>query len=87
MTRAADILEELEVPAETLRQKARETVPTVPEEEEILELLGPNEQHVDELVQQSKFNTAKVSSLLTTMEMKGLVRHLGGGVYQARGKD
>lgn len=83
VTRAADILEELQVAGETLKQKARETLPSSPEEEEILKLLGANELHVDELVRQSRFDTAKVSSLLTTMEMKGLVRHLGGGVYQA----
>lgn len=83
VTRAADLLEELEVPAEALRQKARETVPSAPEEELILTLLGANELHADELIRQSKLGTAKISSLLTTMEMKGLIRHLGGGIYQA----
>lgn len=83
VTRAADILEELQVEGETLKQQARENIPSNPEEEEILALLGSNELHVDEIVQQSQFDTAKVSSLLTTMEMKGLVRHLGGGIYQA----
>jgi len=83
VTCAADILEELQVEGETLKQKARENLPASPEEKEILELLGSNELHVDEIVRQSQLDIAKVSSLLTTMEMKGLVRHLGGGVYQA----
>jgi len=87
VTRAADILEELQVAGETLRQKAREALPADSEEEEILELLGSDELHIDELVRRSKFNTAKVSSLLTTMEMKGFVRHLGSGVYQATVRD
>lgn len=82
VTSAADILEELEVPAETLRQESRETIPPTAEEDQILSLLGPNELHVDEIVRRSKLDTAKVSSLLTLLEMKGFVRHLGGGVYQ-----
>lgn len=83
VTCAADILEELEVSAENLRQEFRETVPSAPEEEEMLALMGSDELHIDELVRQSRLGTAKVSSLLTVMEMKGLVRHLGGGIYQA----
>ncbi|NIT04464.1 DNA-protecting protein DprA [Candidatus Saccharibacteria bacterium] len=82
-TRALDILEELEVAVENFRQAARETIPPDPEEKRILELMGADELHIDELVRRSKLNTAKISSLLTVMEMKDLVRHLGGGIYQA----
>lgn len=83
VTCAADILEELEVSAENFRQEVREAAPFSPEEKEMLARMGADELHIDELVRQSDLDTAKVSSLLTVMEMKGLVRHLGGGIYQA----
>ncbi|MEX2053675.1 MAG: DNA-processing protein DprA [Patescibacteria group bacterium] len=85
VTRATDILEELQMEGENLKQAAREALPPDSEEEKILAILGPNELHIDEVVHQSKMEIAKVSSLLMTMEMKGLVRHLGGGIYQAVG--
>lgn len=85
VTRVEDILEELQVGDQIQVQQARETLPPDPEEEKILIILGSNELHVDEIFRQSDLDTAKVSSLLTLMEMRGLVRHLGGGIYQARG--
>ncbi|OGC37665.1 DNA protecting protein DprA [candidate division WWE3 bacterium RBG_19FT_COMBO_53_11] len=83
VTRAEDILEELQLEDQLQVRQARETLPPDPEEEKILVILGSNELHVDEIFRQSDLDTAKVSSLLTLMEMKGLVRNLGGGIYQA----
>jgi len=83
VTRAEDILEELQVEDQIQIRQARETLPPDPEEEQILVILGANELHMDEIFRQSDLDTAKVSSLLTLMEMKGLVRNLGGGIYQA----
>ena len=83
VTRAEDILEELQLENQLQTKQARETLPPDPEEEQILVILGANELHMDEIFRQSDLDTAKVSSLLTLMEMKGLVRNLGGGIYQA----
>jgi DNA processing protein len=83
VTQVGDILEELQVGDQIQIRQARETLPPDPEEEKILVILGANELHVDEIFRQSGLDTAKVSSLLTLMEMKGLVRNLGGGIYQA----
>lgn len=85
VTRAEDILEELQLEDQLQARQARETLPPDPEEEKILIILGANELHVDEIFRQSDLATAKVSSLLTLMEMKGLVRNLGGGIYQSTG--
>lgn len=84
VTRTSDILEGLEVEAENLRQEVRETTPSTPEEEGVLEVLGSDELYIDEVVRRSNLDASKVSSILTLMEMRGLVRHLGGGVYQAK---
>jgi DNA processing protein len=83
VTRVGDILEELQVGDQIQIRQARKAIAPDPEEEKILLILGPNELHVDEISNQSDLGTAKISSLLTTMEMKGLVRHLGGGIYQS----
>ncbi|GMR18906.1 MAG: DNA-processing protein DprA [Patescibacteria group bacterium] len=84
VTRASDILEELEIVAESLKQEVREVSPSTPEEEGILEVLGSDELHIDEVVRRSELDASKVSSILTIMEMKGLVRNSGSGIYQAR---
>lgn len=84
VTYTSDILEGLEVEAENLRQEVRDTTPPTPEEEEVLKLLGSDELHIDEVVRCSNLDASKVSSILILMEMKGMVRHLGEGVYQAK---
>ena len=83
VTSAADILEELEVEAENLKQEVRETTPVSQEEEQILAVLGGNELHVDELVKQSGLSTSQISSALSMMELKGLVRRISSGTYRA----
>lgn len=82
VTRASDILEELEVEGETLKQAARETIPATPEEEKILEILGGDELPIDEIAKQSGLSASQISATLSLMELKGLLRHLGGGTYR-----
>lgn len=84
VTSAADILEELDVAAENLQQEVRAVSPSSPEEEKLLEILAGDELHIDEVVRRSGMETAGVSSILTLLEMKGLVRNLGGGIYRAK---
>jgi len=77
-----DILEELQLEARSLKLEAREVVPDSPEEEEILKILGNDEIHVDEIIQESNLSTSAVTSTLTMMEMKGKVKNLGNQVYR-----
>lgn len=47
----------------------------------VLDALAEGALHVDELGRALNLPTANLSSLLTTLELKGLVRNLGGGLY------
>ncbi len=77
-----DILEELNLGARSLKLGAREVVPESPEEEKILKILGNDEIHVDEIIQESNLPTSSITATLTMMEMKGKVKNLGGQVYR-----
>lgn len=79
VTNAGDILEELNIKlkVESAKLKVRGT----PEEEKILEILE-EELHFDEVVRKSGMETSRVGSLLSLMEIKGMVRSLGGGVFR-----
>jgi len=77
-----DILEELNLEGRSLKLKAREVVPESPEEEVILEVLGNDELHIDQIIKESKLPTPVVTSTLTMMEMKGTVKNLGNQVYR-----
>ena len=77
-----DILEELQLEARSQKLEAREVVPESSEEEKILEILGNDEVHVDEIIQRSGFSTPTTTSTLTMMEMKGKVKNVGNQVYR-----
>ncbi len=77
-----DILEELQLEARSLKLEAREVVPETKEEEIILEILGDDELHIDEIIQKSDLSTSTVTATLTMMEMKGKVKNLGNQVYR-----
>lgn len=47
----------------------------------IVELLEGGQLHINEIVKKSKKETASVSSLVTMMELKGILKHLGGMIY------
>ncbi len=77
-----DILEELQLEARSLNLEARDVVPETKEEGKILEILGNDEVHVDEIIQKSTLPTSQVASTLTMMEMKGKVKNTGNQVYR-----
>jgi DNA processing protein len=77
-----DILEELRLEDRGLKVKAREVLPESPEEEKILDVLGNNELHIDEIIKESGLSTSQVASTLTMMEMKGKVKNLGNQTYR-----
>lgn len=55
--------------------------PRTPDEEKLMQLLGPEPVHVDELVEKSRLDTSRVTATLALMEIYGSVRHLGGMYY------
>ncbi len=77
-----DILDELNLEARGQKVEARTVVPETTEEEKILEVLGNDEVHIDQIIQKSTLPTSQVSSTLTMMEMKGKVKNLGSQIYR-----
>jgi DNA processing protein len=79
---ADDILKELKIvgqnpPSSRLRRAKGETK----EEDLILKLLNQEPLHFDELIRRTKFKSSQLSSILSLMEIKGLIKSLSGGTY------
>jgi len=51
------------------------------EERRIWELLQKENLHMDEIIRQTGLTSSETGSLLSLMEIKGIVENLGGGVY------
>jgi DNA processing protein len=81
VTCAQDILEELNLTAVAQHEAVREALPENETEATLLRLLSSEPLHVDELGRSSALPVAQVSSALTMMELKGLVRQVGGMNY------
>lgn len=78
---AVDILEELNISSSRYSMPAKVFDPKKKEEKKIWNLLSSDPLHIDRLVKLTKLNPAKVSSTLTTLEIKGAVRNVGGQNY------
>lgn len=52
--------------------------PLTPDEEKVLSFLGQDKKHIDNIAFESNINVFKAASTLTILEMKGLVKQLGG---------
>jgi DNA processing protein len=83
VTCAQDILEELNLTMVTHHTEAREVIPANQTEAILLEHLSAEPVHADDLGRQTGLLAADVSSTLTMMELKGMVRHVGGMNYVA----
>jgi DNA processing protein len=85
VTTHSDILEELLLEEKVKENQAREVMADTAEEKILLELLR-EPVSIDFLVIKSKLTAAAVNACLLQMEMKGLVKNLGGTRYVAAGK-
>jgi len=77
VTSPGDLLENLQLETAVARQEARVSIPATPQEELILRHVTAEPRHMNEIVRAATLDTSQVSSLLATMEIKGLVRHVG----------
>jgi DNA processing protein len=84
VTTAADILEELDMNLVTEQVEAVRALPADPTERMLLEYLQDSAQHIDDLTNKSGLPASTVSAVLTMMELKGMVRCMGGMQYGAR---
>jgi len=76
-----DVLEELNMVMIQEKTAVQMAMPESAEEAELLKNLTHQPTHIDELTQQVQLPSALVSSTLTLMELKGMVRQVGGMQY------
>lgn len=76
-----DILEYLDLPQFAAQQSARQLVPPDPQEATLLTHLSTIPQHIDDIVRLAQLSAHQVSSLLTLLELKGLVRQVAPFSY------
>jgi len=77
----ADVLEELNLTMVSEQAQARAVIPENETEALLLDYLSAEPTHVDELRRAVKLPIAQVSSTLALMELKGMVRQVGGMNY------
>jgi DNA processing protein len=81
VTEVSDILEVLRLDHVPEKQAARMTLPGSPVEATLFQHLTAEPQHLDELARASDLAVEVVSSTLVMMELKGMVRQVGGLQY------
>lgn len=79
----ADILRELNLTMVVEQAEARRVLPTTETEALLLDHLGDEPVHVDDLTRAVGLPVAQVISTLALMELKGMVRQVGGMKYVA----
>ncbi len=82
LTKIRDVLEELDLQFKVDSEMVERVMPASPIEEKLLKILEGGTLHLDEVVRISGELTGEVSARLTIMEMKGMVKNLGGGIYR-----
>ena len=81
---ANDIMEELNLTMAVQHAEAKELIPATETESAVLEILqnvSPEPIHIDEVGRRSNIPIATISSTLSMMELKGMVKQIGGMNY------
>ncbi len=78
---AQDILEELNLEKIKTAEKIKKIIPDNPEEEKIIKVLSAEPLHIDRIIKLTKLKANIVSSSLSIMEMKGMIKDMGGQNY------
>ena len=81
VTRAEDILEELNLTHATHQMEAKELLPADETEAALLRFLTLEPIHIDDVRRDSNLPIATVSSALSMLELKGMVRQVGNMNY------
>ena len=81
VTNITDILEELNIEKFKQEKIIKEFIPASIEEEKIIKILSCEPVHIDRIIKLSKIKTSGVSSVLIILEMKGIIKDIGGQNY------
>lgn len=76
-----DILEEINVEKRIVQEKTKQFIPNSPEEEMIIKEITHEPVHIDKIIKITKLKTSVASSTLVILEMKGIIKNLGGQNY------
>jgi DNA processing protein len=79
----ADLMQALDLTRMGEQKSARKVLPSDETEALVLNLLGGEPLHVDEIRNQANLPIEKISAALAMMELKGMVRQVGGMNYVA----
>lgn len=82
ITKVSDVLEELDMQVRVDREVMEKVMPSSEYEEKLLLFLEREPLHLDELVRISGLETSEISARLTIMEMKGMIKSTGNGIYR-----
>jgi DNA processing protein len=77
-----DILDEIDLEVKVDREVVDRVLPSDELEERIYTYLENEPLHMDELARISKIPVSVISAKLTVMELRGVIKCLGGGVYK-----
>jgi DNA processing protein len=81
VTKVEDVLEELNLTMESHQMEIQELVPADDTEAGILKTLSTEPMHIDEVGRESGLEISTVSSALSMLELKGMVREVGSLSY------
>ena len=83
VTSSQDIISELGIKNKELRIKDKKFIVQSSDKDEnlILKLLENEPLHFDEIVRKTNLNSSKLGSILSLMEVKGIIKNVGGGEY------
>ncbi|MDX1524408.1 MAG: DNA-protecting protein DprA, partial [Anaerolineae bacterium] len=81
VTQVNDILEELNLTMIAQQSQARAIIPDNDIEALLLQQLSTEPMHIDEIGRATALSPSDVASNLTMMELKGMVRQVGGMNY------
>lgn len=73
-----DILDELNIEKINIAEKISEILPDNGDEAAIIKIIEKEELPADVILQETKLNVIELNSILTIMEMKGLIENVGG---------
>ncbi len=79
-----DVLDQLNFATLTTQSQLRQHALSDPLEAQLMTILAHESYHIDELVRRMALPSGQVGSLLTLLELKGLVRQVGGMMYAIR---
>jgi DNA processing protein len=81
VTDYSEILTELTIDDKVKSKISREILPETSDEQKIFKILTENPIHIDKISKMVKMPSNQVSSALTLMEIKGMIKNIGAGNY------